>query len=235
MWSRGKLTGVVDWSMARISPRAHEVGYCRTDLTVLIGAEAAERFRRAYDRQARLAADFGADAPSAGSDRSSRLIGDALANLGQGEDRRLFVADAASLPLAASSVAAAVSNLPFGKRAGSHKINIALEEVCGESLGEELFVWDLVCSPYPAFVRELDRILVPGGRAVLLTEEKRLLRQTLQERRFRIQEEHMLTVGGLHPSAFVAVKDDGYPPNRGPSIRHGSDSAPTSRAVHRRK
>ncbi|MBW3587905.1 MAG: aminoglycoside phosphotransferase family protein [Actinobacteria bacterium] len=68
VWSRNKLTGVVDWSMTRISPRAYEVGYCRTDLTVLIGAEAAERFRRAY------------------------------------------------------------------------------EEVCGESLGEELFVWDLVCS-----------------------------------------------------------------------------------------
>lgn len=50
VWSRERLTGVVDWSSARIGPRAYEVAYCRADLTVLIGADAAERFRRAYEQ-----------------------------------------------------------------------------------------------------------------------------------------------------------------------------------------
>ena len=50
LWSREQLTGVIDWSSARIGPRAYEVAYCRADLTVLIGADAAERFRQIYER-----------------------------------------------------------------------------------------------------------------------------------------------------------------------------------------
>ncbi|MBW3589336.1 MAG: aminoglycoside phosphotransferase family protein [Actinobacteria bacterium] len=50
LWSRERLTGVIDWSSARIGPRAYEVAYCRADLTVLIGADAAERFRQVYER-----------------------------------------------------------------------------------------------------------------------------------------------------------------------------------------
>ncbi len=50
VWSRERLTGVVDWSGTRIGPRAYEVAYCRTDLTVLFGADVAERFRRAYEQ-----------------------------------------------------------------------------------------------------------------------------------------------------------------------------------------
>ncbi|HVE75938.1 MAG TPA: aminoglycoside phosphotransferase family protein, partial [Actinomycetota bacterium] len=50
LWSREKLTGVVDWSAAGIGPRTHEVAYCRADLTVLMGAGAAEDFRRIYEQ-----------------------------------------------------------------------------------------------------------------------------------------------------------------------------------------
>lgn len=50
VWSRERLSGVVDWSAARIGPRAYEVAYCRADLTVLIGADAAERFRTVYEQ-----------------------------------------------------------------------------------------------------------------------------------------------------------------------------------------
>lgn len=49
LWSREQLTGVVDWSHARIGPRGYEPAYCRADLTVLIGFEVAERFRIAYE------------------------------------------------------------------------------------------------------------------------------------------------------------------------------------------
>ncbi len=50
LWSRERLTGVVDWSAARIGPRAHEVAYCRADLAVLMGAGAAEDFGRIYEQ-----------------------------------------------------------------------------------------------------------------------------------------------------------------------------------------
>lgn len=120
-----------------------------------------------------------------GSDRTPRFIDDALVNVGPTNHRRgLFVADAASLPLADGSVSAVAANMPFGKRGGSHRINLSL---------------------YPAFARELRRILVPGGRAVLLTEEKKLIHQALLSAKLRIEEDHLLTVGGLHPSAFVVL------------------------------
>jgi aminoglycoside phosphotransferase (APT) family kinase protein len=50
LWSREQLTGVIDWSAARIGPMAYEVSYCRADLTILIGFDAAERFRMAYEQ-----------------------------------------------------------------------------------------------------------------------------------------------------------------------------------------
>ncbi|MFN2610994.1 MAG: phosphotransferase family protein [Actinomycetota bacterium] len=50
VWSRDRLSGVVDWSAARVGPRAHEVAYCRADLTVLMGADVADQFLQAYER-----------------------------------------------------------------------------------------------------------------------------------------------------------------------------------------
>jgi 23S rRNA G2445 N2-methylase RlmL len=76
-----------------------------------------------------------------------------------------------------------VCNLPFGKRVGSHRENVDF---------------------YPAFLAEVDRVLAAGGRAVALTEEKRLFRQAAAAtRRLRIDRELTLATGGLHPSVFV--------------------------------
>jgi 23S rRNA G2445 N2-methylase RlmL len=76
-----------------------------------------------------------------------------------------------------------VCNLPFGKRVGSHLRNVDL---------------------YPAFIAEVERVLTPTGRAVMLTEEKRLLRHAVATARgVRIDRELTLTTGGLHPSVFV--------------------------------
>ena len=95
----------------------------------------------------------------------------------------LYEGDARRLPLGDGSVPRLTGNLPFGKRAGSHRENVEL---------------------YPALVAEVGRVLAPGGRAVLLTEEKRLLREALAAAgRLRLDREVTLEVGGLHPSAFV--------------------------------
>lgn len=92
-------------------------------------------------------------------------------------------ADAAALPVADHTVDRIVSNLPFGKRVGSHRGNTTL---------------------YPAFLRGAERVLAPDGRIVLLTEDKALLRDTVQRTHgLKIIREVLLRSGGGTPTAYV--------------------------------
>ena len=52
LWSRARLTGVVDWGSAGSGPADIDTGHCRLNLAVLFGADWAERFRLAYEAQA---------------------------------------------------------------------------------------------------------------------------------------------------------------------------------------
>lgn len=98
-------------------------------------------------------------------------------------------ADASCLPLATASVDRVVANLPFGKRVGSHDENIRL---------------------YPRFLRELTRVLTKQGRAALLTEDKRILREAVQRTpRLHVVRELVLGSGGAHPSVFVLARTRG--------------------------
>jgi SAM-dependent methyltransferase len=116
-----------------------------------------------------------------GGDISRPALAAARRNLGAGAP--LYRGDARFLPLAGQTVQRLVCNLPFGKRVGSHRQNVEF---------------------YPAFLSEVDRVLAPGGRALALTEEKRLFRQAAGATgRLRIDRELTLTTGGLHPSVFV--------------------------------
>jgi len=51
LWSRGRLTGVVDWTNARYGPPGIDVAWARQNLVVSHGVEVAERFR-AFAEQA---------------------------------------------------------------------------------------------------------------------------------------------------------------------------------------
>jgi aminoglycoside phosphotransferase (APT) family kinase protein len=52
LWARGRLTGVVDWSVASsFAPPEIDVGHCRLNLAVLFCADWAERFRLAYEAE----------------------------------------------------------------------------------------------------------------------------------------------------------------------------------------
>ena len=57
LWRRGRLTGVVDWSMASTGPPEIDVGHCRLNLAVLFGVDWAERFRVAYEAETGRAVD----------------------------------------------------------------------------------------------------------------------------------------------------------------------------------
>jgi aminoglycoside phosphotransferase (APT) family kinase protein len=57
LWSRGKLTGIVDWCFASNGPPDVDVAHCRLNLAVLFSASWAERFRLAYEAEAGRATD----------------------------------------------------------------------------------------------------------------------------------------------------------------------------------
>ena len=51
LWSRERLTGVVDWGGAGVGPPDVDVGHCRLNLTLLFSADVAERFREMYEAE----------------------------------------------------------------------------------------------------------------------------------------------------------------------------------------
>ncbi len=134
-----------------------------------------------------LAGEMAAPGRLVGADTQARWLGMAADNLrGRGGPATLLRADARALPLQASAADRVVANLPFGKRVGTHRVN------------EDL---------YPGALREIARILPGGGRAVLLTDDKRLFREAVQRTPLiRVIKEVVLARGGLHPSVYVLTK-----------------------------
>jgi 23S rRNA G2445 N2-methylase RlmL len=122
-----------------------------------------------------------------GGDASEEPLGLARRNLvAQRAAATLVNWDAKRLPLADASVDKLVSNLPWGRRIGSHRINVHL---------------------YPGFMRETARVLRPGGVAVLLTQEKRLLLRLLDRRRdLSLRGEYSLSLSGMRPTIYVVQK-----------------------------
>lgn len=48
LFSRERLSGLVDWNNTRIGPRSFELSYCRTEVALLFGGDAPEELREAY-------------------------------------------------------------------------------------------------------------------------------------------------------------------------------------------
>ncbi len=96
--------------------------------------------------------------------------------------------DACQLPLPAASVDVVLADLPFGHLVGSHSENLTL---------------------YPALLAEAARVTRPGGRAVLISHEVRLMERSLNALPvWRLQQQVRVDLGGLHPRIFVLRRDD---------------------------
>jgi aminoglycoside phosphotransferase (APT) family kinase protein len=48
LWQGGRVSGVVDWSGARLDSRWSELAYCRTEVCLLLGPDKADRLADAY-------------------------------------------------------------------------------------------------------------------------------------------------------------------------------------------
>ena len=57
LWSRDRLTGVVDWGGASMGPPDIDVGHCRLNLALLFSVDVAERFRELYEAASGRAVD----------------------------------------------------------------------------------------------------------------------------------------------------------------------------------
>ena len=93
--------------------------------------------------------------------------------------------DVSSMPMQDQSVDRLVCNLPFGKRIGSPSENRGL---------------------YSSFFREMVRILKPGGKAVLLTSERELMKE-LVRRYSSIHLKRYLKIDLLGVRAWIYVID----------------------------
>lgn len=61
--------------------------------------------------------------------------------------------------------------------------------------------------PYPAALQEISRVLTPAGRAVLLTDDKRLFRASVERTPgLKIVRERALSYSGVTPTAFCRTR-----------------------------
>ena len=96
-----------------------------------------------------------------GGDIRARALASAAENIGPRHKPRLLLRwDARNLPLRSGTVDKVATNPPFGKRLGTHRENRAL---------------------YSALFRELDRVLRPSGRVVLISSETELVRDSVRQ------------------------------------------------------
>ena len=91
--------------------------------------------------------------------------------------------DARALPLPDASVDALCADLPFGHKVGSHEENLDL---------------------YPPILNEAGRVVRPGGLAVIISHEIRLMKSLVEELGiWEVLAAQRVNQGGLNPRIFV--------------------------------
>jgi 23S rRNA G2445 N2-methylase RlmL len=102
--------------------------------------------------------------------------------------RQLLKWDAGRLPLTSGSVDRVATNLPFGRQVGDRQKNRKL---------------------YRAFFQEVNRVLRPGGCAVVLSSESELVKSTLRRfKRLQIVRGYSITVLGQKARVYLIARPD---------------------------
>ncbi len=128
-------------------------------------------------------AHMGRYAMIAGFDRDPEAIAAARENIGP-RYRPIGIAqgDAARLPLADGAASHLVTNLPWGAQYGSHGENRRL---------------------YPRLLEEFARVVRPGGRIVMLTAERALMREVTGRAGLRVESIRRVTILGAPAVVYV--------------------------------
>ena len=196
-WSTNLIVAEVLVRLAKIRP-THRVldPFCGTG-TIL------HAVRRQHPTAHLLGLDHDPHALRLAADNA---LGDAvdsvLMNALRGDGLPLARGSADALPLASGSVDRVVANLPFGKQVGSHRTNRTL---------------------YPAVLDEIARVLTGDGRAVLLTEDKRLLLAAVQRQNgLKVVRQRLLRYNGATPTAYILTRT--RPPRTARLVTSGNGS-----------
>jgi tRNA (guanine6-N2)-methyltransferase len=128
-------------------------------------------------------AHLGRYAMLAGFDRDPGAIAAAHENIGpRYRPIGLAEGDATRLPLAAGAATHLVTNLPWGTKYGSHGENRRL---------------------YPRLVEEFARVVRPGGRLVMLTAERMLMREVASRGFVRVESVRRVTILGAAAVVYL--------------------------------
>lgn len=120
------------------------------------------------------------------ADLSGAAVNKAIANFkSAGIPKRnytVFRSNISQLKMQRNSLDKVISNLPFGVRNSDHQKNV---------------------KAYTQLAQRMKSMLRPGGKLVLLTQEKKLLEQTFGSYGYNLIEEFEITQGGLSPSIYI--------------------------------
>jgi 23S rRNA G2445 N2-methylase RlmL len=109
-----------------------------------------------------------------------------IAQAGYNAPIRLIQADARTLPLQNNSVDVICADLPFGQLVGSHQENVRM---------------------YPLILAEIERVLSPNGRVVMITHEIKLMQSLLSAQSgLKLIQQHQIVQRGLHPFVYSLKK-----------------------------
>ena len=124
-----------------------------------------------------------------GVDSDSRVLSLAVDHLAAAgiDEAQLVCGDATELPFAKNSFDALVADLPFGQLIGSHNENRRL---------------------YPAMITEAARVARRAAVFALITHEKRLIRDVLQNQSaWTTMQRIPINLNGLHPEILVLRRE----------------------------
>ncbi len=121
--------------------------------------------------------DIKSDALSCASDN--------IAEAGYNHQVTLFQADVTHTPMPDNQVDVICADLPFGQLVGSHIENVRL---------------------YPFILAEVERLLAPSGRAIIITHEIKLMQSLIPKIKLRLKNHYQIAQRGLHPCIYVFKK-----------------------------
>lgn len=128
-------------------------------------------------------AHLGRYAKLIGGDSDPAALAAARENIGpRHQPLELHEWNATALPLARACVTKVVTNLPWGRRHGSHEKNLTL---------------------YPRALAELRRVAAPGATFVILTADSRLMDQAIRRERMRPERIFRVAILGAPATIYV--------------------------------